>query len=129
VPGAGTYWNGAHVAEIYSIGILDYELRLTESVLVRRRRSAIPECVAPPTVSLVAVDSPASRKRPVAICKRSLPQRVCTARLSRQLQGLCFRTDTDGAPCLTPQGWSPHRSATSARLGVALAVRMYRQYV
>lgn len=91
MPGAGTYWNGAHVAEIYSIGILDDELRLTESVFVRRRRSAIPECVAPPAVSLVAVDSPASRKRPVAICKRSLPQRVCTARLSRQLQGLCFR--------------------------------------
>jgi hypothetical protein len=40
-----------------------------------------------PAVSFIAVDSPASRKRPVAICKRSLPSRVCTARLSRQLQG------------------------------------------
>jgi hypothetical protein len=69
----GICWSGARVAEIYPIGIADEELRLIESVLVRRRCFAIPECVAPPAVSLVAVDSPASRKRPVAICKRSLP--------------------------------------------------------
>jgi hypothetical protein len=38
--------------------------------------SQFPECVAPPAVSFVTVDSPASRKRPVATCKRS-PRVTC----------------------------------------------------
>ena len=56
--------------------------------------SQFPESVAPPTVSFVTVDSPASRKRPVAICKRSPPVTCLHPRLADS-----YRVSTVG---LTP---------------------------
>jgi hypothetical protein len=66
VPGGGIYWNGPHVAEIYSIGMVYGGLRL--SVAVRRHTEAFSNFPsALPEVSFITVDSPASRKHPVAI--------------------------------------------------------------
>lgn len=66
MPGGRIYWNDPHVAEIYS-GIVYGGLRL--SVAVRRHTprafSNFPSAL--PEVSFITVDSPASRKRPVAI--------------------------------------------------------------
>jgi hypothetical protein len=92
VPAGGISCNGPYVAGIYSIGMVDDELRLTERVYSYADGvSQFPECVAPRAVWFITVDPPASRKRLAAICKRSLPQRVCTARLSRQLHGCAVR--------------------------------------